>query len=68
MKKKVVIALLAAATLAIVLMPSQKAEAQVTYGSYCCDSAGMRRCVLVQPAPVNSGCFCPGQGTGLVCL
>ncbi len=68
MKKKIIATVLALVAVAVVLAPSQKAEAQVTYGSYCCDGYGNRRCVLVQPAPVNSGCFCAGQGTGLVCL
>lgn len=42
---------------------------QVTYGSYCCDAYGARRCVLEQVSPVNTGCICFGiPGSGLVCL
>ena len=66
--KKIVATLLAIAAVVIVMAPSQKADAQVLYGNYCCDSAGVRRCVLVNPAPVNSGCFCVGQGNGITCL
>ena len=66
--KKIITALLAIAALVVVMAPSHKAEAQLTYGGYCCDGNGVRRCVLVNPAPVNSGCFCVDQGTGIVCL
>lgn len=68
MKKKVFVSILAIASVVGITSTSQKAEAQVTYGNYCCDSAGMRRCVLQYPAPVNNGCYCYGQGSGLVCL
>jgi len=34
---------------------------------FCCDISGMRRCPLVAPALVGSGCFCPGQGSGISC-
>ncbi len=46
------------------------ASPQVTppqMGSYCCDQYGNRRCMLVQPFPLGSGCFCPGQGYGYTC-
>jgi hypothetical protein len=42
---------------------------QVTYGNYCCDTWGTRRCTLVAPSPVNAYCVCFGMsGAGLVCL
>lgn len=68
MKKKIVIALFAIAAIVVVMAPSHKADAQVLYGTYCCDVNGARRCVLSTPAPVNTGCFCFGQGNGIVCL
>lgn len=68
MKKKVIVALLAIAAIVVVMAPSHKADAQILYGSYCCDGNGVRRCVLVNPLPVNTGCFCVGQGNGFVCL
>jgi hypothetical protein len=37
------------------------------YGNSCCDMLGTPRCTLSQPAPLNSGCFCPFQGTGYTC-
>lgn len=36
-------------------------------GSFCCDQFGNRRCTLVQPVPLGSPCFCPGQGYGYTC-
>ena len=50
------------------LAPMQKADAQVIYGSYCCDGNGVRRCVLDEAAPIYSACFCRAQGGGVVCL
>ena len=37
------------------------------YGGSCCDISGFPRCTLLQPAPLGSNCFCPGQGTGFTC-
>jgi hypothetical protein len=37
------------------------------YGYFCCDQFGVRRCQLIQPVPVGSPCFCPGQGWGYAC-
>lgn len=37
------------------------------YVNYCCDIFGNRRCLLVEPVPVGSPCFCPGQGEGIAC-
>lgn len=45
----------------------KSADAQVAYGAYCCDAGGYRRCVLPAYAPVGTGCFCYGQGTGWTC-
>ncbi len=36
-------------------------------GGFCCDQFGNRRCALVQPVPLGSPCFCPGQGYGYTC-
>ena len=36
-------------------------------GSFCCDQFGNKRCTLVQPVPLGSPCFCPGQGYGYTC-
>jgi TolB-like protein len=36
-------------------------------GGFCCDQYGNRRCTLVQPVPLGSPCFCPGQGYGYTC-
>ena len=36
-------------------------------GSFCCDQFGNRRCPLIQPVPLASPCFCPGQGWGFAC-
>ncbi|GEM_PF-5257177 len=36
-------------------------------GYYCCDAWGNPRCVLVEPLPIGSPCFCYGQGSGYVC-
>lgn len=65
---KKLIAFAAVAFAIIVVSAPTKVEAQVLYGSYCCDGNGVRRCVLVNPLPVNSGCFCVGQGNGITCL
>ncbi len=37
------------------------------YANYCCDVFGNRRCILVEPVPVGSPCFCLGQGEGVAC-
>jgi len=36
-------------------------------GYFCCDQFGNRRCQLVQPVPLGTPCFCPGQGWGYAC-
>jgi hypothetical protein len=36
-------------------------------GEYCCDAAGVRRCVLTSPATIGAACVCFGQGSGWVC-
>lgn len=43
----------------------QKVE-QVLYGGYCCDSWGNIRC-SIPFSPVGNGCWCYGQGAGVVC-
>lgn len=65
MKKLISLVLFGA--LAFCFFGSAPAEAQVPYGGYCCDAAGYRRCVLPGFAPVGTGCFCYGQGTGWTC-
>jgi TolB-like protein len=47
--------------------PSTPPPATTQMGSYCCDQFGNRRCMLVQPFPLGSVCFCPGQGYGYTC-
>ncbi len=37
------------------------------YVWFCCDQFGVRRCQLIQPVPMGSPCFCPGQGWGYAC-
>lgn len=56
-------------TLGVALLgPSAPAEAQVIYSNYCCDGAGVHRCVMVNgPFPIGTSCFCNGQGYGVVC-
>ena len=50
--------------------PSTGTTAQppnVQTGNWCCDVWGYKRCQLVQPIQVGGSCFCPGQGSGVVC-
>lgn len=65
---KKIIAIAAVACAIVAVSAPSKVEAQVLYGNYCCDGNGVRRCALVNPAPVNSGCVCFGQGNGITCL
>lgn len=66
MFKKLIAIAIIASTIVVVSAPNVKA--QPVYGSYCCDGNSIRRCVLVNPLPVYSSCFCVGQGNGWVCL
>jgi hypothetical protein len=44
--------------------PSQ----QFSGGFHCCDQFGYPRCQIANgPQPIWSGCFCYGQGYGMVC-
>ena len=67
--KKLFAVVIAALVGIAVLGPTPIAQAQVVYGSYCCDGYGNHRCVINNgPLPVGGGCFCYGQGSGYVCL
>lgn len=41
---------------------------QVAWGAYCCDSDGLKRCLLDQFYPLGSWCHCFNQGDGHVCF
>jgi hypothetical protein len=47
--------------------PKPVPQPEQVLGGYCCDANGVRRCVI-NPSPVNTGCYCYGQGNGWVCL
>jgi hypothetical protein len=47
--------------------PKPAPQPEQVLGGYCCDANGVRRCVI-NPSPVNTGCYCYGQGNGWVCL
>lgn len=67
--KKLFAIVFAAVVGVAVLGPSQTANAQVVYGGFCCNQAGLRVCGMNQPLPVGVGCCCPGVGCGgFVCL
>jgi hypothetical protein len=65
--KKLFGILLAAVIGVAVVLPEQKADAQVVYSRQCCDGNGVIRCYLVNWTPVGNSCFCPGQGWGYTC-
>ncbi len=66
--KKIVSAILAVAFIACVTLPEKQAEAQVVlYSNRCCDSNLLIRCIINPSAPVGYGCWCYGQGAGVVC-
>jgi hypothetical protein len=48
-------------------MCQQTTSPPVAMGSWCCDISGVKRCPLPYPLPVGQPCFCPGQGSGIVC-
>ncbi len=64
--KKIITALVALAIGVAIIAPSQNAEAQIMTNR-CCDLSGVVRCTMPVMAPVGSGCFCFGQGNGIVC-
>jgi hypothetical protein len=36
--------------------------------AFCCDTLGNSRCAIVAGSTqIGSGCFCPGQGYGVIC-
>lgn len=66
--KKFITGLFAILAISAVTITSEpKADAQIVYGRICCDGYGNGRCVLDAWYPINSGCFCYGQGYGVVC-
>ena len=65
--KKIVSAIIAATLLACVILPEQKAEAQVLYSNRCCDSNLIIRCIIAPAAPVGYPCWCFNQGAGTTC-
>ena len=42
-------------------------ETSLRAGSFCCDSAGNKRCPLSLHLSTGMDCLCPGQGIGTVC-
>jgi hypothetical protein len=66
--KKIIAAILTSMFVACVVMPEQKAEAQVVvYTNRCCDSNNVIRCFINPPTVMGYGCFCYGQGYGYGC-
>jgi len=47
--------------------PNVQNSSEPGMAQYCCDQFGNRRCLLFQPVPVGSPCFCVGQGWGIAC-
>jgi len=63
--KKIITTLLVIMSLAIIGVQSSPVEAQPV--TYCCDTNGMRRCVI-PPGPTGVICYCNGiPGNGFSC-
>lgn len=64
--KKIIVAILVAGTIACIITPEQKAEAQIVTNR-CCDVNNVIRCVIDPPTTLGGACFCFNQGYGHGC-
>ena len=64
--KKIITAILVASTIACIIAPEQRAQAQVITNR-CCDANNVIRCIISPPTTLGGACFCYGQGYGYGC-
>jgi len=65
--RKIISALLVGLGVISIVVPEHNADAQlIVYSNLCCDAWGNVRCTI-NPSPINTGCWCYGQGAGTVC-